>query len=219
MSRIRHAIVSCAGLGSRLGLNSAKCLVHVEGKRVIDYLLPLLADIEDLRVVVGFQEAEVMEHVSKIRPDAVFVRNPSYASTSNSYSVNLATHDLHEPFMIIDGDMIIEPASFRRFLLEAECGESMVGVARSKTDEAVFVKLDESGYVQQFQRSPRAPFEWCGVAYLAGIHIERSSQFVFDDLSRCLPLKSYELECVEIDTPDDLKMAQREIHKYNFSFA
>jgi choline kinase len=121
--------------------------------------------------------------------------------------------------MIIDGDMIIEPASFRRFLLAAECGESMVGVARSKTDEAVFVKLDESGYVQQFQRSPRAPFEWCGVAYLAGIHIERSSQFVFDDLSRCLPLKSYELECVEIDTPDDLKMAQREIHKYNFSFA
>ena len=171
MSRVRHAIVSCAGLGSRLGLNSAKCLVNVNGKRIIDYILPLVADIEDLRIVVGFQEAEVMEYVSKKRADAVFVRNPTFASTSNSYSVNLGSHDLQEPFMIIDGDMIIEPPSFRRFLLAAERGES------------------------------------------------RSSKFVFDEIAKYLPLRSQKLECVEIDTPDDLRMAQREVHKYDFSVA
>ena len=219
MSRVRHAIVSCAGLGSRLGLNSAKCLVNVDGKRIIDYILPLLAKIEDVRIVVGFQEAEVMEYVSRMRPDAVFVRNPSFASTSNSYSVNLASHDLHEPFMIVDGDMIIEPASFRSFLFAAEDGETLVGVARSKTDEAVFVTLDESGYVRQFQRSPRTSFEWCGVACLSGIQIERSAKFVFDEIAKYLPLRSHELECVEIDTPEDLKMAQREVRKYNFSAA
>jgi choline kinase len=219
MSRVRHAIVSCAGLGSRLGLNSAKCLVNVDGKRIIDYILPLVADIEDLRIVVGFQEAEVMEYVSKKRADAVFVRNPTFASTSNSFSVNLGSHDLQEPFMIIDGDMIIEPASFRRFLLATEHGESLVGVSRSKTDEAVFVTLDECGYVRQFQRAPRTPFEWCGVAYLAGIQIDRSARFVFDEIAKHLPLRSHELECVEIDTPDDLRMAQREVPKYDFSTA
>lgn len=219
MSCVRHAIISCAGLGSRLGLNSAKCLVNVGGKRIIDYILPLVEDIDDLRIVVGFQEAEVMEYVSKIRSDAVFVRNPCFASTSNCFSVNLGSHDLREPFMIIDGDMIIEPSSFRRFLLAAERGESLVGVARSKTDEAVFVALDELGCVRKFQRSPRLPLEWCGIAYLAGIQIERTSKFVFDEIAKYLPLKSQELECVEIDTPDDLRMAQKEVRNYDFSFA
>jgi choline kinase len=210
MPRVKHAVVSCAGLGSRLGLNSAKCLVTVGGRRIIDYILPLLAPIEDVRIVVGFQEQEVMEHVSKIRSDVVFVRNSCFSSTSNSFSVNLASHDLREPFIIVDGDMIIDPASFRCFLESAGRGESLVGITRAKTDEAVFVTLDDAGYVQRFQRQPRTPFEWCGVAYLNGIQIARDAKFVFDELCRYLPLRSHELQCVEIDTPDDLKLAQSE---------
>ena len=67
--------------------------------------------------------------------------------------------------------------------------------------------------------SAGTPLEWCGVAYLAGIQIERSSKFVFDEIAKYLPLRSQKLECVEIDTPDDLRMAQREVHKYDFSVA
>jgi choline kinase len=219
MPCIRHAIVSCAGLGSRLGLNSAKCLVTVDGRPIIDYLLPLLANIEDVRLVVGFQEQEVMEHVSRMRSDIVFVRNSCFSSTSNSYSVNLGSHDIREPFIIVDGDMIIDPASFRLFLRATERGESLVGITPAKTDEAVFVTLDDDGYVQQFQRDSRTPFEWCGVAYLNGIQIARDAKFVFDELSKYLPLRSHELQCLEIDTPADLRMAQREVHKYDFSFA
>jgi len=51
--------------------------VQVDGHTLIDYQLDLLRDVPDVRIVVGFKEEEVIEHVRKKRPDAVFVRNPT----------------------------------------------------------------------------------------------------------------------------------------------
>lgn len=78
----KHAVISAAGLGSRLELNMPKCLVEIGGRKVIDYQLDLLREIEDLRIVVGFMEEAVISHVREIRNDVLFVRNPDYRTTS-----------------------------------------------------------------------------------------------------------------------------------------
>ena len=57
---------------------------------------------------VGFKEEEVINYVRKIRQDVVFVRNPNYSTTTNSYSLYLGTYDLREPYLTIDGDMIVD---------------------------------------------------------------------------------------------------------------
>jgi len=210
MRPVRYAVISCAGMGSRLELNMPKCLVEVHGKRVIDYLLDLLKDIPHVRIVVGFMEHELIDYVKRIRKDVVFVRNPEFQTTSNAYSLWLGTRDLKEPFVAIDGDMLIDPASFRQFLAAIDGKESLIGIAESKTEEAVFVELDgtKEPRITAFRRDPRTAHEWCGIAYFHGITMPDSRKgFVYSVLEKHVPLKAQVIDCYEIDTPSDLDYA------------
>lgn len=204
----KHAVILAAGLGSRLGLNIPKCLVEVNGRKIIDTQLELLEDISDVRIVVGFKEREVIDHVRKIRPDAVFVRNPNYANTTNCYSANLAVKYLQDPYIMIDGDVVIGKKKFENFLkICKNSKQNIIGITNSKTDEAVFVELDKDDNIVRFKRSPRDQNEWCGIAYLCDIEILSDENYVFHALEKRLPLKSFDFDCYEIDTPRDLEMA------------
>lgn len=208
MRPVKYAVISGAGMGSRLELNLPKCLVEIAGRRIIDYQLDLLRDVEHVRVVVGFMEEQVVDHVRQIRDDVVFVRNPAFATTSNSYSLHLATRGLSEPFLAIDGDLLIDPISFKAFLAACEGGRSVIGFTDSKTEEAVYVCLNEAQtQVVGFQREPRTPNEWCGIACLAGIQIDKEAGYVYKEIGKHLPLAAQKVDCFEIDTPEDLRNA------------
>jgi choline kinase len=204
-----------AGLGSRLGFNTTKGLIKIGKKRIIDYQLSLLDDIPDIRIVVGFQEYDVMNHVKKIRDDITFVRNPDFRTTSNSYSIYLASKDLKDPYLIIDGDILINKNDFNNFL--SNCNkESIVGLTQSKTEEAVFVSIDENKeLIKEFQRSPKLKYEWTGIAYLNGIFIDKNQGYVYKELEKNLPLKYNILDCYEIDTESDFNLAKKNLHKLN----
>ena len=215
MQVVKHVVISAAGMGSRLGLDMPKCLVEIDGRKLIDYQLDLLEDVKDVRIVVGFMEEMVIEHVRKIRNDVVFVRNPDYQKTTNSYSLYLATKDLKEPFLAIDGDLLIDPESFKNFLDKCKDNDSLVGITKSKTEEAVFVDLDKSKNVVGFKTSPRTKYEWSGMAYFHNIPTTPHVGYVFRILENYLPLKSVEILCHEIDTPRDLMGAYRFLRTYN----
>jgi len=207
MQYIKHAIISVAGLGSRLGLNISKCLVEINGKKIIEYQLALLKDIKDVRLVVGFKEKEVMDFVKKIRSDVTFVRNPDYANTSNSYSVYLATKNLKAPFIIIDGDLIIGQKTFKNFLNKCKEGENLIGVTKSKSEDAVFTEIDKNFIIKKFYRKPKTAYEWCGIAYLHNIKINDNKSYIYRELEKYLPLRGINIDCYEIDTPNDLEIA------------
>ncbi len=198
-------------MGSRLELNMPKCLVEVGGRRIIDYQLELLHSIESVRIVVGFMEEQVIEHVRRIRSDVVFVRNPEFRTTSNTHSLFLATRDLREAYFSIDGDLLIDPASFRAFLDACDGSRTVVGITASKTEEAVFVNLTPDGRsVARFARSPRTTHEWCGIACMSRVKMpERQSTFVYQVLEQDLPLAAQDILCYEVDTPDDLEFARK----------
>ncbi len=206
MQPIKHAIISAAGLGSRLGMDLPKCLLSLGQHKLIYYQLQLLADVENVSVVVGFREHEVMEYVSSIRSDVLFVRNPHYMETSTVQSIYLACRYLKEPFIMIDGDLLIEPKSCARFLRQcAMSDESIVCYTKYRTSDPVFVQLDQSNkMVTEFQRDPATPYEWCGVAYLTENYIVDRNCHLYHQLETRLPLKSHYLDCYEIDTPEDL---------------
>ena len=129
-------------MGSRLELNMPKCLVEINNKKIIDYQLELIREIPNVYMVVGFMEEAVMEHVYRKRKDVIFVRNADYKTTTNSYSVYLATKDMSKPFVSFDGDLIVNPMSFKNFLSECENGESLIYYTNSKSEDAVFVFLN-----------------------------------------------------------------------------
>ena len=73
MQTAKSVVITCAGIGSRLGLGTTKALIDINGKTLIQWQLELFKDVEDIRIVVGFEANRVIEEVRKYRPDAIFV--------------------------------------------------------------------------------------------------------------------------------------------------
>ena len=71
----RTIIISCAGMGNRLGLGKTKALIEIEGKPLIIRQLEMLANEDDIRIVVGYQAEQLIDVVKKYRKDVVFVFN------------------------------------------------------------------------------------------------------------------------------------------------
>ena len=81
MSSIKSVVISCAGIGSRLGLGLTKALLKINGRSLISLQLELFKDVEDLRIVVGFQANDIIEEVLKYRSDVTFIFNHRYFET------------------------------------------------------------------------------------------------------------------------------------------
>lgn len=208
MPFIKHAVICAAGMGTRLGMNLPKCLVKVGNRKIIDYQLELLKDIEDVRIVVGFMEEEVINHVLKIRKDVTFVRNPIYHNTTNAYSLSLGVKYLDESYLMLDGDLLINQEEFESFINSIEKDKLLIGVTPSKTEEAVFVQLNENGECEAFTREEVTDFEWSGVAYIPNnAEISKKGKYVYQELEKHLPCKVHKINCYEIDTPKDLSIA------------
>ena len=74
----RTVIISCAGMGNRLGLGTTKALLEVEGEPLIIRHLKMLQDEQDIRIVVGYQAEKVIDVVRQYREDVLFVFNHQY---------------------------------------------------------------------------------------------------------------------------------------------
>ena len=219
MEHIKHAVICAAGLGSRLGLKTTKCLVEVNHKKIIDYQLELLKDIPDVRIVVGFQSEKVIDYVRKIRNDITFIHNCSYRTTSSSYSAYLGTREIRDPFLILAGDLLIEKGSFFKFLEKCKSGQSghsVVGITKAKSQDAIFVDLDKRKRVIGFQVRRNTGFEWPCVAFLNGIKIEKDNRYIYENLFSRLPIKSHVIDCYEIDTKMYLELAEEKFSTITF---
>lgn len=209
------AVISAAGLGSRLGLDMPKCMVDVGGKTVIQRQIELLWQIPVLRVVVGFKGDAVVDHVSQVRPDAVFVHNPHFQHTSNAHSLFLGSHDLQSGFLALDGDVVIPDGQLEAFLGLIVPGESLLGVCSTRTEQPVGAQFDPgNGVVSALGARPDLAHEWTGIAYLDGITFndndhDNDNAYVFEVLGDHLPLRGAIIECFEIDTPGDLESARK----------
>lgn len=214
MSTVKHAVIAAAGLGTRMGRGRPKCLEKIRGRAIIDYQLALLESFEDLRLVVGFQEWEVMDHVRRIRPDAIFVRNSNFRNTTTLQSLWLGVKGLTEPCLIMDADIVFEPASFQAFVTKCQDGRSRIGITPARTEDAVFVTTegsDENLVVLGFDREHAETYEWANLAYLRPEQIANRSCYVYEHLDEHLPLQASVIEACEVDTPNDLARVENAV--------
>jgi len=220
MPAVENAVILAAGSGTRLGMGKPKCLVELAGRMIIDYQLELLRNVPNVHVVVGYQENRVIDAVRAIRDDVVFVRNPSYMTRSNFHSLYLGARTFQKPFISLDGDLLMTRAEFDRWL--AACAEAggddfLLGVTEAKTDDAVFVHLDERGAIAKFSRSEKGKYEWTGPIYI-GRRARMAEQEAFDGyqyefLMQFDKLKAFPINLFEIDTPNDFAFVEN-----NFRF-
>lgn len=200
----KTVVISCAGMGKRLGLGTSKCLVDVAGEPLIIRNLKMLDDVDDVRVVVGYQAERVIEVVTGYRRDVTFVFNHDYARTNTGDSVRLAANHANEYILTIDGDLLVHPDDMKK-ILAAE-GE-FVGVTAPGTDNPVLADVEE-GTVTAFSRE-KGSFEWTGVTQVKTQKILNGAGHTYQLIEPHLPMPYIYLRTKEIDTPNDYDNAVR----------
>jgi choline kinase len=202
MPSAKSVIISCAGIGSRLGLATTKALISIEGKSLIAWQLELFKDIKDIRIVVGFQANDVIHEVLKHRSDVVFVYNHSYFETKTGASFYLGARHGNEYAMEYDGDLLVHPEDIN-LCLEVD---EYIGYSDKTSTEAVFVKTDENGNVLAFSCT-EGDYEWTGPACIKKSKLKCSSGNVFNQLEEHLPMRGLKIRACDIDTYEDYKRA------------
>lgn len=202
MPSAKSVIISCAGTGSRLGLAKTKALINIEGKSLIAWQLELFKDVEDLRIVIGFQAKAVIKEVLKYRKDVVFVYNHNYFETKTGASFYLGAKDANEYVIEYDGDLLVHPDDIKKCLIE----EEYIAYSDKTSDEAVFVKTDDDGNVLSFSRK-EGDYEWTGPACIKKSKLKYSSGNVFNQLEEYLPMKGVKIRACDIDTYEDYQRA------------
>ena len=160
MSSVKSVVISCAGIGSRLGLGLTKALVQINGRSLISWQLELFKDVEDIRIVIGFQANDIIEEVRKHRQDVIFIFNHRYFETKTGASFYLGARHANSEILEWDGDLLVHPDDVK-MLLDTE-GE-FICYSDKTSDDAVFVRTDEQGTVLEFSRES-GDYEWTGPA-------------------------------------------------------
>lgn len=203
MSSVKSVIITCAGIGSRLGLSTTKALISIHGRSLIQWQLELFEKVEDLRIVIGFQANDVVQEVRKYRNDVTFVYNHNYFDTRTGASYYLGARDGNEYAIEYDGDLLVHPDDMK-MLLETD-GE-WIAYAEKKSDNAVYVKTNQIGDVISFS-DKNGDYEWTGPCCIKKDKLKYSSGHVFNQLEPSLPMRGIKIRACDIDTYDDYQRA------------
>lgn len=202
-------VINAAGIGSRLGLGIPKSLLKIGNKTLIEYQLSTLTEIDDVRVVVGFNANEVIQVVSRFRPDAIIVFNHDYVKTNTLSSLMLGSRYTSNDILSLDGDLIVDPADMKNLLLyEYE----FVGYTEVVSKEPVYINIKQQGKYKnavEFSRKTKTPYEWTGLVKISPKKLsqEHGRQHVYHAIKKYLPMHAVKVSCTEIDTPADYDSA------------
>ncbi len=199
MDREKSLVISCAGIGSRLGLGLTKALVQINGGSLISWQLKLFKDVKDLRLVIGFQGNEIIEEVRKYREDVIFCYNHRYFETKTGASFYLGARHANEEIIEWDGDLLVHPDDVK-MLLSTE-GE-WICYGEKTSEDAVFVHTNEKGEVVDFSRES-GDYEWTGPACMNKHNLTYCSQNVFNMFEPYLPMRGIKVRAYDIDTYND----------------
>lgn len=195
----KSVVISCAGIGSRLGLGLTKALVQINGNSLISWQLKLFKDVKDVRIVIGFQGGEIIEEVRKYRDDVIFCYNHRYFETKTGASYYLGARHANHETLEWDGDLLVHPDDVKKLL--ATSGE-FICYADKTSDDAVFVQTNENGDVLCFSRE-QGDYEWTGPACMNKQHLIYSTQNVFNMFEPYCPMKGLKVRAYDIDTYND----------------
>lgn len=112
-----QAIILAAGMGKRLGeltKNNTKCMVEVNGIRLIDRMITQLSkfNLNRLVIVVGYEGKKLIDYIGHRYDDILkieYINNPIYDRTNNIYSLALAKEELcKDDTILLESDLIFE---------------------------------------------------------------------------------------------------------------
>lgn len=200
-------VISCAGMGTRLGIGCTKALIDINGKPLIIRQLEMLNDYEDICIVVGYQAEQVIQVVSEYRKDIRFAFNHEYRTTGTGASLSKAITGARDFIISLDGDLLVHPYDLKDFIeTPGEC----LGGCIPTTDDPVLMKIqfdeNKNSKVVEFSRN-QGDLEWTGLAKIRTARLIPGDKHVYQMLENLLPLQVKQIRSKEIDTTHDYEKA------------
>ena len=152
-----QAIILAAGMGKRLGeytKNNTKCMVPVNGTRLVDRLLGQLSKLHLNRVVivVGYEGKKLMDYLGNSYQGLKieYVKNPVYDKTNNIYSLFLARDKMIEDeTLLVESDLIFQDGMFDLLVNNPYPNLALVAKYESWMD-GTMVRIDEENNIINF---------------------------------------------------------------------
>ena len=152
-------------MGRRLGektRDNTKCMVEVNGVRLIDRLLGQLSalDLQRVIIVVGYKGKELREYIESTYLSSLtshpsplkieFAENPIYDKTNNIYSLSIVKDQLQQDdTLLIESDLIFSDRFFPMILENSYPNLALVAKYESWMD-GTMVRLDEDHHIVNF---------------------------------------------------------------------
>ncbi len=164
-----QAIILAAGMGRRLGeytRDNTKCMVEVNGIKLIDRVLRQLGQLSLRRVliVIGYKGKELREYLESNYHGPLrleFADNPIYDRTNNIYSLSLVKEQLQEDdTLLIESDLIFDDELFPMIV---KCQYDNVALVAKYEPwmDGTMVRIDSESNIVNFV--PRKAFNYAEV--------------------------------------------------------
>jgi choline kinase len=230
-------VILAAGAGSRLKPltdHMPKCLLKVGVKSILEMTIEnlLATNNSEIIIVTGYLENKIREFIRERFPylQITYIYNKLYASTNNIYSLWLAKDEvLGDDMMMLDSDIVFD----ERIISELQNSgyKNCLALKRHEVhDEEIKVKTDAHGCVIEIGKEVNVSLaegesigiEIFGIEALTELYVildrkvvteKEVNQFyeaAFQELSdnKLFIVDTTEYFCMEIDTEEDLKIAE-----------
>lgn len=191
-------VISSAGVGSRLGLGQTKSLIKIKGTSLIHHQLLNFSNIEDVRIVVGFQALDLINEALRYRSDIIFAFNHDYFHTKTGASLYIGAQHANSSVIAWDGDLLVHPNDVDVCLIG---DKQYIGISEKTSQEAVYVKIANESVVNFSTES--GDYEWSGPACIFRDNIKYHPKNVFNQIEHLLPLPYKIIRARDIDTYSD----------------
>lgn len=166
-----QAIILAAGMGKRLGertKDNTKCMVQVNGVRLIDRMLTQLStrNLSRVVIVVGYKKDELIAHIGNRYDDRIkieYVHNDIYDKTNNIYSLALAKeYMLAEDTLLLESDLIFDDCMLDLIINDSYPNLALVAKYETWMD-GTMVRISEDNDIMSF--IPKKAFRYSDIEH------------------------------------------------------
>ncbi|MET1124461.1 MAG: phosphocholine cytidylyltransferase family protein [Archaeoglobaceae archaeon] len=235
------AVILAAGYGGRLGeltKEVPKAMLEIGGKPIIYYHLKVLhGRVESIVVVTGHKAEVLRSYLVENFPDFnfEFVHNGLYRVTNNIYSLYLALKVVNDGFYLLNSDVFFHPEIFDRLAISSKGGVTLSVDTTKKLGREEMKVIIEGDRIIRISKEidPEvASGEYIGIMRVPGDQVEDLKDHTNMVMEKFGARVFYEeavqsminygasvyfettsgLPWIEIDTPEELEIARREIY-------
>lgn len=215
-----------------------KCMIQLGGKSILERTISSIRNysIDEFIIVTGYLEEQITKFLNKFYPSSniSFIHNELYASTNNIYSLWLTKNRIkNTDILLLDSDIIFDqriigilldsgPGNFLAIRSDHDMGEEEMKVITSENNVITKISKNidpalaagESIGIEKFEAEfIDVLFEKINYRVVnEGRHndfYEEAFQDAIDDGQKLYALNVGEYPCIEIDTIDDIKSAEK----------